>query len=75
MTRRHSLYFHFLCCKWFLLLLLLNTWIIVPRTLHLSKQESLSLPSATMYLDTFGFRPHCGETGSIEHLACMFILA
>ena len=26
-------------------------------------------------LNTFNFRPHCGESGSIDHLACAFLLA
>ena len=26
-------------------------------------------------LNTFSLRPHCGEAGSIDHLACTFLLA
>lgn len=26
-------------------------------------------------LNTFEYRPHCGEAGDVEHLACAFLLA
>ena len=26
-------------------------------------------------LNTFDFRPHCGEAGSVDHLACAFLVA
>ena len=26
-------------------------------------------------LNTFDFRPHCGEAGNIDHLACAFLLS
>lgn len=26
-------------------------------------------------MNTFAFRPHCGEAGSFDHLACAFLLA
>ena len=26
-------------------------------------------------LNTFDFRPHCGEAGNIDHLACAYLLA
>lgn len=26
-------------------------------------------------LNTFTFRPHCGESGNVDHLACAFLVA
>ncbi|PHJ22320.1 amp deaminase [Cystoisospora suis] len=37
--------------------------------------RSLNHFLASRGLNTLAFRPHCGEAGSLTHLACMFLLA
>lgn len=37
--------------------------------------QSLNLLRNKLHLNTFSFRPHCGEAGSIDHLVVAFLLS